>query len=287
MSQYRTGKAHVTAGVSAAYALYDVSVTSYAVGPGGHLVLGEMLTVSNGASMRMMQAYSGPATGNLRAIKVGGTQPGQGHTVTGQTSGATFTIVGCLRDSDWFANVAVTGLGPIFSPGTSNWFAYVTAVAADGATLTLDRAWSDATLWDSDYVIQSSFSPILGLPLIGQGDYRTAALVNRANLDIDRMLGFSPLSIKTSNYTLKRSDVRSIVVVNTTGGAINLTLPLPATVGAGWGFRAFNIHAGAWNLVRSGSEQINGVAATFAMPAATYNGSHRVIFTDGTNWYVI
>jgi hypothetical protein len=73
-----------------------------------------------------------------------------------------------------------------------------------------------------------------------------------------------------------------VIYADTTGGAVTLTLPAPAAVGAG-GVLRFIKKVAANNLViaPNGGEKINGVAASKTVTAIN---TIYEIFCDGTDW---
>lgn len=78
----------------------------------------------------------------------------------------------------------------------------------------------------------------------------------------------------------------AILHVDTTGGAVSLTL-LDPTTASGFTFKVRDVAnkfgTNAVTLVRNGSEQINGLAADFVLDA---DGGEWTVFCDGTNYFV-
>lgn len=79
------------------------------------------------------------------------------------------------------------------------------------------------------------------------------------------------------------------VFVDTTAGVVDLTLPSPIDDGAGRQFTITKTNTGTnkITLIRDGSENINGAAASFDLPgsdAAVIGRWH--ISSDGTDWWV-
>lgn len=92
----------------------------------------------------------------------------------------------------------------------------------------------------------------------------------------------------TSSATLPQKDTS--VFVDSSGGAVTLTLPDPTGQGEGRQFTITKTNTGTnlVSLARAASESINGVAATFGLPGsdtADYGRWHVV--SDGTNWWVV
>lgn len=96
---------------------------------------------------------------------------------------------------------------------------------------------------------------------------------------------FNTTATKTANYTIVSTDV--FVYADTTSGAFNLTLPDPSTVtnktfyikDVGGSFGTNNL-----TVVRFGSEQIEGVAASLVLSAKW--GMYG-IRSNGTNWFKV
>lgn len=90
---------------------------------------------------------------------------------------------------------------------------------------------------------------------------------------------------KSANYTLLTSDSRSYFLLNTSGGAFNLTLPTPASglifflKDSTGSFTANNL-----TLVRASAEQIDGLASSKIFQT---NWGGWSVFSDGTNWFII
>lgn len=86
-----------------------------------------------------------------------------------------------------------------------------------------------------------------------------------------------------SNHTVTIAE--RILLCDSTGGTFNITLPDPSLrksfkiKDVGGAFGTNNV-----TLVRFGSENIEGLAASFAL-ASNY-GSY-ILFSDGTNWWLL
>lgn len=77
-----------------------------------------------------------------------------------------------------------------------------------------------------------------------------------------------------------------LVFVDTTGGAVNLTLPAPvAGVATRYTFKDSkqNFNVNALTLVPPGAVQIEGVNANFPINA---QGAHVTVISDGVNYFV-
>lgn len=97
------------------------------------------------------------------------------------------------------------------------------------------------------------------------------------------------LLTKAANYTITTADVanNTIIYANTSGGAFTLTFPSPS----GLGGKVINIFDStgsfsthALTMARSGSEMIQGLAASLVLSANWGNYSFQ---TDGTNWFKV
>lgn len=90
------------------------------------------------------------------------------------------------------------------------------------------------------------------------------------------------LSVNT-NYTLSTaSPGDQTKLVNWTGGAGNITVPLAAVVGASWYVQIRNSGTSILTLLNSGSDTINGTANLSLNPSDSC-----FLVTDGTTWYTI
>jgi hypothetical protein len=75
-----------------------------------------------------------------------------------------------------------------------------------------------------------------------------------------------------------------VLFVDSTAGAVTLTLPAPATVGAGGVLRIIKkVVTNNLIIAPNGGEKINGVAASKTVTAA--NAIYEA-FCDGTDWYI-
>jgi hypothetical protein len=96
----------------------------------------------------------------------------------------------------------------------------------------------------------------------------------------------SPIGLvtKNANYTILVSD--RTILVDTSGGAFNLTLPNPATV-TGIIFRIIDkagfLNTNNLTLVQFAAEMIEGLAASKVFQT---NWGGWDVVSDGTNWYI-
>lgn len=284
MSQYSVGLISLAATELYVRADYDCPISGYSGTPGW--TRGDTLNGSNGSTWRVVTTYAGGATGTARIARLTGALVGSGMTLT-RTGGATATVSATpSKLADWLGNVTVTSVGPLFSPGASNWFGVVASIDSLGDILTLDRSWPLTSIWESDYIIHTSFSPIAGVPLIGQGDYRTAAIVNRAVTQLDQLAARVTKTINAT-YTVGRNDHAMVLLVSA-ASALSINLPTAASVGNGWYFEILPwSNAGGITVVRQGAELINGGGNYSIAPGSTYQTGFRRIMTDGANWYAV
>lgn len=90
------------------------------------------------------------------------------------------------------------------------------------------------------------------------------------------------MSVNT-NYSLSTaSPGDQTKLINWTGGAGNITVPLAATAGANWYVQIRNSGASILMLINSGSDTINGSTNLSMNP-----GDSCFLVTDGTSWYTI
>ncbi|HUD21063.1 MAG TPA: hypothetical protein VMQ44_03300 [Candidatus Saccharimonadales bacterium] len=94
------------------------------------------------------------------------------------------------------------------------------------------------------------------------------------NLDIQNV------ATKTSDATL--SSANTVVLADTTSGAVALTLPLASTL-TGKIFRLKNTGTHTLTINRSGSNTIDG--GTSAQLITKYSSID--LASDGTNWYIV
>ena len=96
------------------------------------------------------------------------------------------------------------------------------------------------------------------------------------------IVALAPGSIKTSAYSVVSGDNSSIILVNTSAGAVNITLPSPAV-----GFKVTIKDIGGMaatnnvKILRSGSELIDNIATDTQIDE---NNMAISLETDGTNW---
>lgn len=90
---------------------------------------------------------------------------------------------------------------------------------------------------------------------------------------------------QTASYAiLWGSGKDHLIFVDTTSGAVTLTLPAPASVGAGGVLRIIKkIVTNNLVIAPNGGEKINGTAASKTVTAA--NAIYEA-FCDGTDWYI-
>lgn len=92
----------------------------------------------------------------------------------------------------------------------------------------------------------------------------------------------------TGSTTLPVSDAQCFV--DTTSGAVPLTLPTPGGANAGRQYVITRTNASGTDgisLIRTGTEKINGVAATFDLPGSdTEDYGRWHVVSDGTDWWV-
>lgn len=89
----------------------------------------------------------------------------------------------------------------------------------------------------------------------------------------------------TADASLPAGD--RLVFVDTTSGVVDLTLPTPGDDGRQFAITKTNTGANKITLVRNGSEDINGAAASYDLPGsdAAAIGRWHVV-SDGTDWWV-
>lgn len=90
---------------------------------------------------------------------------------------------------------------------------------------------------------------------------------------------------KSANYTLLTTDSLTYFLINTSGGAVTLTLPTPAS---GLLYRikdsTGSFSTNNLTVARAGAEQIDGIAASKIFQT---NWGGWTIFSNGTNWFII
>lgn len=100
-------------------------------------------------------------------------------------------------------------------------------------------------------------------------------------------LPITPVSAKASNYTVLTTDQGKLFNVNSTGGAVTMTLPSAVT--AGDSFRVGFRHVGTANtvaLVTVSSQTISHSGKASTAMALTSYGEGVWLVSDGTNWHV-
>lgn len=98
---------------------------------------------------------------------------------------------------------------------------------------------------------------------------------------------FGAVSTVTGNTNLASTSKDNTINLNSTGGTFNLQLPNPALAlpGQFWNLKDIvgMLGTNAVTLVRFGSEQIEGVAASYVLNASW---GAWTIYTNGTNWFI-
>lgn len=194
------------------------------------------------------------------------------------TSGGTLTLVASSKQYQIFtgssahtlklpdATTMATGLSFVvvnLSTGV------ITIQKNDASTLTTVAAGSSVDVFLTD--ISTS-----------NGVERTYSAGTASNNGIGSI---APGAAKTSDYSVVAGDSGSIINVDTTAGAVKITLPAPAS-----GFNVTirdsgaNAHVNAIRIARNGSELIDGIVfEDFIM----VSGSSISFISDGTNWFRI
>lgn len=93
---------------------------------------------------------------------------------------------------------------------------------------------------------------------------------------------------KSANYTLLTTDNNTRFLLDTSGGAFNLTLLSAATAGSGYGFYMVD-STGSFatnnlTLVPNGTDKISGLNANKIFQT---NWGGWYVFTNGTDWFVV
>lgn len=102
-------------------------------------------------------------------------------------------------------------------------------------------------------------------------------------------LKYKRRALASAGTTITIAD--SLVVLTSSSGSHNFTLPSPATAGAGWSIyirdESYNLASGPArkiNIVRAGSEKIDNVAADTAISS---DGGYWHAYTNGTDWFTL
>lgn len=142
----------------------------------------------------------------------------------------------------------------------------ITVQYADGSTLATVAA-------------NTSLDVILTGVGTSNGTWRTAAFAGGSGGG----LGSGSLSIKSSNYSIVTGDKGSVIAVDSSGGAVSITLPAPAanflvTI------KDYKGYAGINNItiLQNASESIDGVASSVVIATPYYGVT---LISDGTNWF--
>ena len=94
------------------------------------------------------------------------------------------------------------------------------------------------------------------------------------------------VSEKTANYQLLAADNGKIIVANTSGGAITITLPLAANISAGWNIRIKDKGSAATNnvTIARNSNTIDGASSNITLSA---NYAYRHLIYIGSSAFLI
>lgn len=103
--------------------------------------------------------------------------------------------------------------------------------------------------------------------------------------DTNTGVGSGGIVTKSANYTIVAGDVGKIILVDSSGGAFNLTLPTPVadfivTVKDSKG----SLNANNVTMVRAGSEKIDEVAASYILTA---DFGAWTFVSNGTDWFIL
>jgi hypothetical protein len=239
----------------------------------------QVLTCAPSGATIMLTAH--PSGGVARFRRVTGT-PISGDVASG--GGFSFTISTPVLDQAWLSNVTPTSVGPILTHKQTNWWQPIIAVLADDQ-VQVASPYSLTTARDAEYVIHPDFTVRHDLPLIGARDLQVAALLNRLLATVDLRLNSVRPVAKSASFSVLRTDIGVVFLVDAVSGIRTITLPLAATVGSGFCFRVMKT-AGVNNITisRSGADLINGGTSS------TINGANPsyelyTVFTDGVNWF--
>lgn len=101
--------------------------------------------------------------------------------------------------------------------------------------------------------------------------------------DVVPVFGYLAVS---ANTTLTIANQRQLIDVNTTTGAITVTLPAAVTVGSGWAvqIRKSDASANLVTIARSGTDTINGATS---LPLAVQHQSFILFSLGSTSWGVV
>lgn len=239
-------------------------------------------TASNTASTIVKRDASGNFAANLITANLNGNVSGSAASFTGSLAGDVTgtqgaTVLSATSNGTLTTLSALTTATNLISVGTittGTWSATTIAVNKGGTGQT---SYTDGQLLigntTGNTLTKATLTPGTGIAIANGG----------GSITISGNSTFAQTT-KTNNYTILSTD--SIIFVDSTSGAFNLTLPSPTAL-AGKLYRVIDttgfLSTNNVTLVPSGSEKIEGLAASKALQTAW---GWFDITTNGTDWFV-
>lgn len=167
----------------------------------------------------------------------------------------------------------------LVSNGTNGWFRPVIGIGAGGTGISTTPTDGQLLIGQTstNSYVQSTLTAGAGISVTNGSGSITIATTNT-----------TPFTTKTANYTITTSD--SMIFMDSSGGAFNLSLPDPATVVSGGSTRVYRLvdtkgtlSTNNVALVRFGSEKIEGIAASRILQT---DWGFWQLTTNGTDWFL-
>jgi hypothetical protein len=234
-------------------------------------------SVANRAQVKLFSYFNGASVAGISTL-----------TSRSGVIGTNTSLVVGQDYSKWTAQAA--GATPGSAPISGTWAFKVNSFYTIGVTPYVGSDFHIQMLGSADGVLKDKLyitaDGIMTLSGYTAGFMRTDAvgLVSSSPLvaaDIPNV----NTTTKSANYPIVATD--GTIFCNTSGGAFTLTLPAPATAGAGKIYRVIDTQ-GTFNtnnltLAPNGAEKISGLAANKLLQT---NWGFYTITTDGTDWFV-
>lgn len=198
MSAYQKGQVRVVDGETTVRHVFRCLYGSLSGGTGS-LVVGESCTWDGGASAGVITGQSVSAS-RAHVVRTSGSDPALGDTITGSTSGTSFTIDAFAEGTpaDYASNIAV---GEVFLLG-DNPTIYQVSGSITATTFAISPAWSGEAPRESDYKVVRDYTASRGYakPQLGEIDPTTtiARALDQIDSDVAK-LGFSQVAFTSAS----------------------------------------------------------------------------------------
>jgi hypothetical protein len=279
-----TGKIGFIGAGSATNAQFDWNASRFYVGG----FTGSTPLIIDWATPNQTQLYGGSATSSF---VVGTTASGGVLGLLGGAGQAVMQIAGGTQNGVAIGSFQAT-VGHIRTPAGFQWLARNSANTGNNSVLYDDGA-------DSIYLASGGYLNVYlngstSSGIMAGGTVHAAAVASGFNIgssitsaDMNTWYGGAQLTTISinANRTLDTTTKDNIVIVDTSGGVVSVTLPTPSN--GRWMTivdKKNTFGTNACTLVRHAAEKIDNVAASKTLNASGYRGN---LVSDGTDWYTM